>query len=130
MHLGWYMTLHGRYDVELIVKPLWRKRHLWTGTSTSTGSRHPEQPVNFFLDPSGHTVGRRVHWGDDLISESSLTVKRKYVVYNKRDQRSKRQRKVSILAAEGNELGKASKIPLEYSWYNEDVPTISGGFYP
>ena len=103
---------------------------MWMGTSESTGSRHPEQPVNFFLDPSGHTVGRRVHWGDELMLEGSLTVERGYVVYNKRNQRSKRQRKISILAAEGNELGKTSKIPLEYSGYNEDVSTIGGGFYP
>ena len=114
----------------MIVKPLLKKRHLWIGTATSTESRHPEQPINFFLDPSGHTVGRRVHWAGDLTLEGPLTVIRGYIVYNKRNQRNKRQRKVSVLAPEGNELGKMSKIPLEYSRYDEGVATISGGFYP
>ena len=44
----------------------------------STGSRQPEQAINFVLDPIGQRVGSFVHWGDKLALIDDDAVKRRY----------------------------------------------------
>ena len=79
------MTLQVRKELELKLNPVEANIHLWSLLPVSTGSRQPDQSVEFCLDPTGHRVGNRVHCGGKLMLVGAVSVERRYKVDEERN---------------------------------------------